>query len=255
MRTIPEERKKFIVSDYQNGLKIKELYTKHGVTPATIRKILKEAGVYKADTRKISEERQNLIVSDYQNGVIPTELCAKYHCAQKTVYKILKEAGVYQDGRRTPAFRAKMAEQSRKLADTRNRLIERDQHYIVAHQASLPIVQMSRDLNLGVSGTRKIARFMKKNNIEPPISNPIAELKIRSHRFPPDIMWALYVTWIDKGRPWSKEYFYNLEKTFGPSRTYLPVRFAALDRDENLRLRLQAKAKIAAEKRAKTLFN
>ena len=90
-----------VISEYQSGMSPVELAEKYGVSEATIRKRLKEAGVRKITAKERNTMRLPMaqIISDYQSGMTLKALGEKYGVNQNTIRTRLIEAGVQQERR------------------------------------------------------------------------------------------------------------------------------------------------------------
>lgn len=94
MRTDLTERNSNIAKEYTQGLTIKELARKHGLSVAGIHKILvkkthtkmRPKG-FKADS--LIKERDNSITKEYKEGLSLRELGKKYNISKQRVHQIL----------------------------------------------------------------------------------------------------------------------------------------------------------------------
>jgi hypothetical protein len=83
-----------ILSDYANGLTMKQLHSKYKVCAAAVKKWTIEHNVYKVKRNSISEGVLSKATNDYINGMLMKEVETKYSITCPVIYKYMKQKGI-----------------------------------------------------------------------------------------------------------------------------------------------------------------
>lgn len=146
-KRLTEELKDAVVSDYLNGVTVREIRKKHGTTE--LYNILKERGIeYKQDNNK-QKENQKLVVELYLNNFSIVDIVEK--TGYKDVYKILKKFNIERNREPKDYIKNKKEERNLQLIDDYN-----------SGQYSIEDLTIKYNVS-----SNNIYRILKVYNIEP----------------------------------------------------------------------------------------